>query len=711
MILSLAIHSHQPVGNFPQVFEAAYRQSYLPMLEALTRHPSICVALHYSGPLLDWLEEAHPEFLLRLHGLVARGQVELMTGGYYEPILPIIPDRDKRGQIQKMTAYLRRRFGVQARGLWLTERVWEPHLAKSLAQAGVEYTIVDDAHFFAVGLREEDLVGYFVTEEEGSLLKVFPSRKRLRYLIPWRSPAEVVAYLRGVAHQTVQGRGAGPAPPLLLMGDDGEKFGLWPGTYAHCWERGWVEEFFRALEAEVDWLTVMAPGEAAKRPAAGPVYLPTAAYEEMMEWALPAARSAEFAAIHHRLRAANDPAVDFLRGGFWRHFLVKYPEINTMHKKMLRVSEKVDAMPAGRRRRQAQDHLWSGQCNCPYWHGVFGGVYLPHIRKANFAHLIAAESLADVSRGHAEKGRRGSAARAIVGDLDGDAADEIELSSAGMVLTIDPTDGGSVVEWDWRFQRINLTNVLTRRPEAYHQQLQAAAVRPEVSAGAVETIHTTRVRVKEPGLERLLIYDWYRRASFLDHVLSPHVTPGEFPQNRYAELGDFVGQPYALNLIRQRGSPAVALARDGGIWFGDERLPLRVEKQMILDAEGSRLDVVYRVADLADRPMSFLFGVETNWAITDPDAVMVLDSQQCGARSVSAAGGVRRVELQDTGWSGKVALEIPSATVWLCPLETVSNSEAGFERILQGVTCLCLWPITLERGEAWEATIRVTFQN
>src|SRR2546429_435994 len=196
VILSLPIHKRQPVGNFSQVFEMAFRQAYLPMVEALERHPRIRLAMHYSGPLLDWLEGSQREFVPRVGALVARGQVELLSGGYYEPILAIIPDADKDGQIRMMTDYLKRRFHARATGLWLAERVWEPHLAKPLAAAGVEYLIVDDTHFTAAGVREEQLTGYFVTEEQGATVKVFPSRKRLRYLIPWQSPDDVLAYLR-----------------------------------------------------------------------------------------------------------------------------------------------------------------------------------------------------------------------------------------------------------------------------------------------------------------------------------------------------------------------------------------------------------------------------------------------------------------------------------------------------------------------------------
>ncbi|HEX7550232.1 MAG TPA: hypothetical protein VF579_06625 [Candidatus Methylomirabilis sp.] len=161
----LGVHAHQPVGNFPEVFSETYRRSYVPFLDVLSEFPQIPFAYHISGVLFDWLEQAHQEYLDRLAGLIARGQLELLTGGYYEPIVTAIPDADKVGQIERMTAYLKRRFGVTARGMWLAERVWEPHLAKPLAEAGVEYVILDDNHFRSAGLSDEALTGYYLTLE------------------------------------------------------------------------------------------------------------------------------------------------------------------------------------------------------------------------------------------------------------------------------------------------------------------------------------------------------------------------------------------------------------------------------------------------------------------------------------------------------------------------------------------------------------------
>lgn len=694
LTLSLALHNHQPVGNFPAVFEQAYRQAYEPMITALERHPRIRLALHYSGPVLDWVRETHPELLDRIRTLVARNQVEIMTGGYYEPILPAIPDRDKRAQIARMTAAISHLFGYEAAGLWLAERVWEPHLPRPLAAARIAYTIVDDAHFFRVGLPESALTGYFVTEECGARLAIFPSLKALRYRIPWAPVDDVMRWLRARA---------GGQEHVLVMGDDGEKFGLWPGTYALCWERGWVESFFAALEAAGDWLALASPGEWLRaHPPRGRIYLPSASYDEMTEWALPADGAARLPALKHDLEAqGRSDLLPFLQGGFWRHFMVKYPEINTLHKTMLRVSRKVWSMPRGPRRDQALDHLWQAQCNCPYWHGVFGGIYLGHIRAANYAHLIEAERLADAT------GRRGRWVTARRADLDADARPEVLVSTDAQVLSIDPADGGSVVTWDLRAARVNLVNVMTRRAEGYHETLRQAAARGEVvlyRPDETETIHTARVRVKERGLERYLIADWYRRSSLIDHFLAPGAGPHAFVRGEARELGDFVDQPFEASVTREPDRLSVRLTREGHVWVDGVHAPVRVEKTLTISPGSSPVEVAYLITNRSASVITADFAVETNWGVASPQALINAVGEAHRAGSVDAVDGVEGADLRDAGW-GCLITTSPPCSLWIVPIEIVSASEAGFERTFQGVSLLSVWPVRLPAAGVWDARL------
>ncbi|MBE3074366.1 MAG: DUF1925 domain-containing protein, partial [Actinobacteria bacterium] len=457
--LALAIHNHQPVGNFGWVFADVYEQAYRPMLEALERHPGVHLSLHYTGPLLEWLRAERPDFIVRLRALVEREQVEVLGGGYYEPVLASLPQRDRIGQLRRMGDELEALFGRRPKGAWLAERVWEPDLPASLAGGSYDWTILDDAHFRAAAIPEEDLWGPYTTEDQGEILTVFGTEQGLRYRIPFRDVEDVLGYLRD--HATDDGSRVG------MMGDDGEKFGSWPTTYEHCWgATRWVDRFFAALEANADWLTTVTPSAwlAHQRPI-GRVYIPTGSYAEMGQWALPADESLAFAEVVHRAEAEGRPEARWLRGAFWRNFQVKYREINDLHKQMLRTSASVAAMPAGARRERALDHLYQGQSNDCYWHGLFGGIYISHMRLATYEHLIAAEDLADTA---ADRG-----ATAALTDLDMDGLDDVRLADVGQVVTVDPSEGGGIGGWDIRAVRHALAAVMRRRPEAYHETLRA----------------------------------------------------------------------------------------------------------------------------------------------------------------------------------------------------------------------------------------------
>ncbi len=673
----LGIHAHQPVGNLPEVLAEAYRLSYAPFLEVLSEFPRVPFALHYSGALFDWLETDHPEFLDRLAGFIARGQIELLTGGYYEPILAAIPDADKIGQIQRMTSYLTSRFGVRPRGMWLAERVWEPHLAKPIAEAGVEYVVLDDNHFKAAGLPDSALTGHFLTEEQGIPLALFPISQRLRYLIPFREPSETLAYL---------GQRAALRPgALAVMADDAEKFGGWPGTHDWVYGRGWLKRFLRALSENADWLHLATFSQALTDPPRGRVYLPATSYTEMTEWALPAEAAVAFEDGLTRLESlpgAEDIRA-FFRGGFWRNFLTKYPEANTLHKKMLRVSRRVHALPPRNPERAAVlQALWRGQCNDAYWHGVFGGLYLPHLRHAAFHHLIRAEQMLKAS----ETG--GEAVRAETVDWDADGEVEILLESPHLALVVEPTRGGGVVELDACAKAFNLGNTLSRRAEAYHRKLASA----DRTVKGATTIHEPR-GVKEEGLAALLQYDAYRRGNFVDHWLPAGAQLAEL--SREGGAAGLALAAYDHRILREGAHPVLDLEGRAD----REGASLRIQKRFRLAPDAPRLAVEYQL-----RPEGVLapghFGVELNLAFymgPPPDRIVEINGDRPmdpSLLAVAESAGVREVRIVDAwlGLAARLTLD-PPATLWRCPLYTISQSEAGYERVPQQITLLPHWPL------------------
>ncbi len=553
--LILALHDHQPVGNFGGVFEAAYRESYLPFLEVMEDYPAIPFVLHISGPLLEWLIEHRPEYVARVRAMAEAGRVEILGGGFFEPILTMIPHRDRVGQIRRFASYLEETFGTKPRGIWIAERVWEQHLVAALAEAGVEYTVLDDFHFQRTGLTDREMRGYFLTEEDGKLLKVFPISERLRYLIPFQEPHATYEYLKAIA--------AEQPDSVMVFADDGEKFGTWPETHQHVYTNGWLRRFCDMIVGNRDWLhpTTFAQAVDSTLPM-GKVYLPDSSYREMTEWVLPSGRLVDYQDAVNK--TANDPAAHRLKpfvraGGFWRNFKMKYAESDEMYTRMLGLSDRLAEL--GRSPAVdpdyldiAREELYRGQCNCTYWHGAFGGLYLPHLRSAIYRHLINCQNALDDA-----EGRDGPRVSIDVADYNLDARQEVRLENDRMIAFVRPATGGHVYELDVRHASTNILATLDRRPEAYHAAIAAAdGANMDKYDGPPSILN--KVVLKQEGLGQLLVYDRYPRKALVDHFLAPGATLDDLKTCRDVERGDFVTGTY---LSRSPARPAGCRPRDG----------------------------------------------------------------------------------------------------------------------------------------------------
>ena len=735
--LALAIHNHQPVGNFGWVFAEVFDQAYQPMVEALERHGGVRLSLHYTGPLLEWLRAERPEFIERLRALVDRGQVEILGGGYFEPVLASLPEHDRIAQLRRMSDELEALFDRRPTGAWLAERVWEPDLPTSLVAGGYAWTILDDAHFRAAAIPEEDLWGPYTTEDQGRLLSVFGTEQGLRYRIPFRPVEEVIDYLRH--HATEDGSRVG------MMGDDGEKFGAWPTTWEHCWGSGrWVERFLDALETNADWLSTTLPSDwLAAHPPIGRVYVPTGSYAEMGEWALPAAESRIFSEVLHRAQEERRPEARWLRGAFWRNFQVKYREINDLHKQMLRTSEKVAAMPRGPLHAVALDHLQRGQSNDCYWHGLFGGIYISHMRLATYEHLIAAEDLAETATDRLD------AAELL--DLDMDGLDDVRLAGPGQVVTLDLTEGAGIGGWDVRAVRHALAAVMRRRPEAYHETLRAHEAKAAAEALATESAAATLtaeptegdvaiamaaaeaaeaageageapaseapasihdlVMTKERGLAAQLHYDDYERRSGLVRFLDPATEPDAWATATAEELGDAVDRPYAL--VSLEAGRAVAM-RDATVRSvgGGGPAQVRVEKSISIggDRRSPTLALTVSIENRSEVEVRARLGIE--WTLTmlggggNPSAWWEVDGERSAHDGRGTASGVTSLAQGNDYIGVAVATTVSEpADAWWAPVETVSNSESGFERVYQGGGLLLSWPLALAPGASHEVVV------
>lgn len=700
--LIFALHNHQPVGNFDSVFEEAYRHSYLPFLDLIEGYPEIPVSLHTSGPLMEWLIERKPEYVSRLRDLAQAGRVEILGGGFFEPILTMIPHRDRVGQIRTYSQYLEEKLGQRVRGAWLAERVWEQHLVSALVEAGIEYTVLDDFHFQRAGEASDDLFGYYLTEDEGRLLKVFPNSESMRYLTPWSEPHAAYEFLRDLAQRRPNA--------VVVCGDDGEKFGGWPQTFEHVYEKGWFRHFLDMIRGNLDWIEPTTfSGVLDSAVPLGKVYLPDASYREMTEWVLPARQLSAYEAASKR--AKEDPAAAYLSpyvraGGYWRNFKSKYPESDEMYTRMLGLSNRLARLEAEGKADPdyldiARQELFRSQCNCPYWHGAFGGLYLPHLRNAIYKHLIGCHNALDES-----EGRVGERVRLEVGDFNLDGRQEVMLENDRMVALVRPTTGGHLYELDIRHAGTNLLATLDRRPESYHGTIAAAAGAPQSEEPEGPSNLHDRVILKQEGLDQLLVYDRAPRKALVDHFFPLGVSLDDLAGCRDVEQGDFATGTYLSQVVRSPGRVELIMRRTG---YASGHA-VSITKTLALRSGSSVLEVDYVLEDLpVGQPLHF--AVELNLASMAGHAEDRYYSSPTGQRlgflddrlDLPYADGIRLTdEWLDVGidlhWSQTCGL-------WCFPVATASQSEGGFEAIYQSSVILPHWIVTGDDTRRWSVRL------
>ncbi len=700
-----ATHNHQPVGNFDHIIEEAYQHSYLPFFELAQKY-TVRFATHFTGILLNWLAEKHPEQIALLRSMVSRGQLEIISGGYYEPILSVIPPNDQQAQIAMLSEKIRSLFGYDPQGLWLAERVWEQPLAAALHDAGMKYVLLDDTHFLYAGLSEDDLTGYYLTEDCGKTLSVFPISKALRYTIPFAPVDETIRVLKDVASEDGQN--------IVCFADDGEKFGVWPGTYGSVYEEGWLEEFFKKLGENASWLTMLHPSEALKRvKPKGRIYLPNASYAEMMQWALPTvAANQHYEDFLHELnedKAKWEQYLPFVRGGYWRNFFAKYPETNHLHKHMLRTSARVQSLEGlGIDLGEARTSLLASQCNDPYWHGVFGGAYLPNLRHANFSALVNADKLLDDAEGFAD-------VRYEVTDFDCDGADEVILESKVFSIYVKPSMGGMIAEIDYKPKSFNCTNIFSRQREAYHAKIANAGNTSE-SGSSSKSIHDI-IQTKEAHLEDLLFYDWYRRGSMIEHFLEPGARTADLQSMRFTELGDFVSSPFESRYDQETAN--LSQSRTGTVRnAGGSPAKIMLTKVLSFTFGGNELKVAYSLKNESREELRLRFASEWTFNLLAGAAhdryytsggKKLGEPQMNSVGSLSNAGNIRLVD-EYLGLSINLAPDSATEIIRF-PIESVSLSESGFERIFQGSVVMPIWEVHLQPDSEWTTAVSVTIEN
>lgn len=667
---AFCVHSHQPAGNSPDVLEKVYGKSYLPFFEKMYEHPGIMLNAHFSGYLLEWLIKMHPEYVDMLKEMVSRGQLEILGGGIYEPILAAVPLDDAVGQIKELNSLVLKTFGTYPGGMWLAERVWEPHLPEVIKQSGLTYTLVDDLGFMNAGIPRESLSGYYTSEFNGSEVAVFPINLEIRDSIPFSGHIKA---LNNIERASTRNSGK-----LIVFGDDCEKFGSWPGTYEDVYKKKWLERFLTGLEKR-NIETVHFSDYKERESTTGMVYLPTCSYPEMMTWALDPADQKKAESLMKKRGMGKSR---LMLGAHWRNFLTKYSESLQLYRKIRFVSGMVQEAGVDH---EARMHLYRGEANDAMWHGVFGGIYLPLLRMKSYSSLIHAQKLAEHSLGRVEYFRR------FGSDLM--RKDSFCISTGGLWVYGGASHGLEVEEIDLKDAALNLTDSLTRREEEYHASIQRILKRGSRKKGNIGK----GVFVKDIGDISSLIYDHSPRRSFKDHFIGT----GEGIEEHMVSADE------DLHLH----STFTEMANEERFWISRSyranfrNASIGIDKEISVRKKSNQLTAAYRFSGISSEGDTLRLGSEINLSAFSSD----FDSITVNGRRIESLKGrafeTSTLALDYHDLNLRVVVDVSGSKLfWVYPVETISNSEEGLETILQG---FCVMPVTeLSEGGRFEISIK-----
>lgn len=651
---------HQPVDNLGDAVDRAIELCYAPFFETMRKYPEFKFALHSSGWLLNEIKTKHPKIFSNIKYLTKKGSIEWVGGGYYEPVLSSIASKDARAQIDKLSLYLQKNLKATPKGCWLTERVWESSIIPDLKACDLEYAVVDDYHFLSNGFDANAIDGYYESEEGGEKMALFPISSSLRYALPFfsveRSIEEIVKYAQNENSAAV-------------VFDDMEKFGLWPKTHEWVYREKWLERFVETVLKD-ERIVTMHYGEYLKAyRSKGLAYLSNTSYFEMGEWSLGAAQALALETLKKRVgeKYFQSTGVALIKGTVWKNFFIKYPEANHIHKRMLHHSLCQDKF-----KKNVLESLYRLQTNDVFWHGLFGGIYLPNLRDNAYRYLLEIEASLAKKR-----------VKMVFEDINMDGYEELKILTKSLSLVFSSKHGGSLIEFGSLEKLFNWQNTLMRRYEAYHEKILNPVKNSHIenkNNDAIATIHNADIVVDE-ALKDELIYDWHPKYSFVDHFSKDEYLFESFKRANYKEVGDFANQPFEFE------EAGTKFKRDGGI-FLDKKYKTSLTKKYSFHND----KIVLNLSMASDFAYTLHYGMEFNFHFAHPHKVTVNGQSIDDGVALMDVDGII---LKDDYTQKFLKIHIDKkCTLYAYILHTLSQNESGFELTAQQISLLFSAPFS-----------------
>jgi 4-alpha-glucanotransferase len=653
--LVLGTYNHLPEGTEESVLEETYQTCYRPFLSVLYRFPDIYCSIHYSGSLLRWLEGRHPEFLMLLAEMTLRKQIELLGGGFFGPLLPLLSNSDRLGQIECLTTFIRKNFGKRPHGCWMTEYMWEPSLASTLQTSGMDFTFLPVSHFRAAGLGTESLFAPVLTEDQGRGLAVYPvfdCQTSFQQSLGFAEALESIRSVYELDHPLTVIFMAGEAIKELWSRSEYES----PDVY--------LEKAFTAIRKDALSVETVTPARYLRSMRHfRRTYFPSGSTERYLSSGLSVKLQME---RKKAIQCLNGEAERFLALEGIRQPLLRYEEGTTLYAKMQYVHLLVGQLRGDKsRKKTAQEELWRGECGDAYWYSPGGGIYRLPLREAAYSALIAAEKTT--------RQKNTFVSGIIQADIDFDGVKEILYQGTDINVYVHAR-GAVLFELDSLRTSRNLANVFRR----YEELNTTGCLGP-------------------------------RRRCFLDRF---HVKPSNLDDMSNAvteDLGTFADAFFTTRELK-RTNQEICFLREGFVSIGERKIPVTVEKVFLFRKTG--VTVRYAITNRGSDTLKCHYNCDLNLspskkpqklALTAAlkDRSVELDSQVPDEMAESHKLTLVDLESEEPF---SVATDLP-CRILQTPLYNLVNIGGTLERLYQGCAITLEWPLDLAPEATWKASV------
>ncbi len=660
--LILGTYNSQSPEEENSIIEEYYQRAYKTFLTTMYNYPSLKISLNYSGALLEWLEAHHSEFFSVLQEMINSKQVELLSGGYYDPALTLLSVTDRVGQMEKLTTFIRKNFGKKPRGCYLAESVWDSSLIPSLKSCGFDYVYLDDNQFLAGGIPEDELIKPVLTEDQGKIITVIPISTVLTKMFFREEPSKIIEYLKENSHKD-------GVFTIMFKGEYLNSLNLDPKEI-----KEWLEEFNTLVIQNSSWIETISTGKYVKQiqGTLSRAYFPGYSINGMRNKPLPLVSQRELNRLNRHLGALGDVS-HWINSGFFKQFIARYQDSSLLYSKMLYINLLVNQIKGDRsRKKTAREELWRAQSHYVYWHGAHLGIYDKSLRERNYRFLIEAE------KSTREKGIFKSGINHFDVDLDGKKEALYQGDNYNAYISC---KGGILFQLDYLKKPRNILSTVMRREETYH------------------------------GEDKSNGYDSYIRKMFHDHFISKDTSLKDYRNQSFEELGNFIHQNYEYNSLNRENKSVVLLGKgqvkSSGIEHG-----VHLEKKYHFNK--NNLIVTYKIENLEESTLETLFAPEFNFSLgcVKSNATVSFSDGTGGNLIIDdiEAKKVDSLMIDDLENDIKMSLSFSEKTsrFWTTPQVTRSMDQGKVKDLYQFTSFLPQWIIKIAPKQIWPLTVNLS---